>query len=293
VIAYRHPRHVWAKDMERLRAALRSRSRSRLYPVLGVGLALAAPIGLVVVRALAAGEVPTLAWALEDFRHLPVTYSYVASSTVVAFAILGYLLGRSFDRVRHLSITDPLTGLFNRRHYGHRVAEELARARRGHRATCMLCVDIDRLKMINDAFGHKAGDRAIIAISRILAKSVRAVDTVARVGGDEFAVLLPETSATHAVVLSQRILNEVARHSDELTGGLAVSIGITELDATAEATQEALFAAGDAALYRVKGAGGGHAAVALAVPPPTCPSGLSRPGHPRPSRPPPGSVGAR
>jgi len=125
-------------------------------------------------------------------------------------------------------------------------------------------VDIDRLKAINDGFGHKAGDRAIVAVGRILVKHVRAMDTVARVGGDEFAVLLPETSATRASVLSRRILKEVARHNNELTGSLAVSIGITELNASAEVKSDDMLAAGDAALYRAKAAGGGHAAVALA-----------------------------
>lgn len=241
-------------------------SRSCSYPVLGVGLALIAPVGLVVARALAAERVPTLDWALEDIQYLRVTYAYVAISTVVVFAVLGYALGRSFDRVRRLSITDPLTGLFNLRHYGHRVAEELKRGRRQGRPTSILCVDIDRLKAINDGFGHKAGDRAIIAVGRILATNVRAVDAVARVGGDEFAVLLPETPAIQASALSQRILKEVARYSDALTGGLAVSIGITELDATAEAKLDAMLAAGDAALYSAKAAGGGHAALAVARP---------------------------
>jgi diguanylate cyclase (GGDEF)-like protein len=251
-------------DIRRACGALSAMPRSRLYPVLGLSLALAAPVGLLVARAIAAGHLPTLAWTLADIAHLAPTYAYVGLSTVGASALLGYVLGRSFDRVRRLSITDPLTGVFNRRHFGHRVAQEVRRGWRQGYPTCLLCLDIDRLKAINDGYGHQAGDRAIVAMSEILARNVRDVDAVARTGGDEFAVLLAETSATQALALSRRILRAVARHSDATSGGLAVSIGITELGASEDVESVDLLAAGDAALYRAKAAGGGHAVFVLA-----------------------------
>ena len=250
------------ETIERAWNTLRSMSRSRAYPVLGVILALAAPIGLVFARAVAAEQVPTLAWVLADVGHLPVTYAYVTLSTVAVFAVLGFVLGGWFDRVRLLSITDPLTGLFNRRHFGQRLAEETRRAHRHGHPTCILCVDIDRLKAINDGFGHQAGDHALVTVSRTLLKTARAIDAVARVGGDEFAVLLPETSAVQASAFSRRILMEVAQLGDTVTGKLAVSIGIAELSAMADAHSEDLLAAADAALYRAKAAGGGQAAIA-------------------------------
>jgi diguanylate cyclase (GGDEF)-like protein len=262
VIQYRALGRLLAELIDRAWRGLSSMSRSRSYPILGVGLALAAPVGLVVARALAAGQAPTLAWTRADIAQLRVTYAYVASSTVIVLAVLGVLLGRSFDRVRNLSITDPLTGLFNRRYFGQRMAEELNRGKRQRRTTCILCVDIDRLKAINDGFGHKAGDRAIIAIGALLARNVRAADAVARIGGDEFAVLLPETAATQASALSQRLLKDVAHHVDPWTGRLAVSVSITEIPATAEVDVDAMLAAGDAALYRAKAQGGGRAALA-------------------------------
>jgi len=251
-----------AMQVERAWRALWSMPRSSSYPVLGIVLALGAPAGVLVARATGAGQVPTADWAMADVGGHLATYSYVTCSTIVVFALLGWVLGRSFDRVRCLSITDPLTGLFNRRHLEQRIAEEERRGwRHGHPAS-ILCVDIDRLKAINDRFGHRAGDRAIVAVGRILSTSVRAVDAVARVGGDEFVVLLPETSATEASALARRIVGHVAELSDWSIGALTVSIGITELEATEERESECVFAAADAALYRAKAAGGGLVAVA-------------------------------
>jgi diguanylate cyclase (GGDEF)-like protein len=185
------------------------------------------------------------------FALLVVTYS-----TIAVFALLGYLLGRSYDEVRRLSITDPLTGLYNRRHFGQRLGEETRRARRyGHRAS-VLYVDIDHLKAINDGFGHKAGDAALVAVGRALLDNVRTADVVARIGGDEFAVLLPETSSAQASAFSQRILAEVAWQGDVLASGLAISIGIAELNAAADVEPVDLLAAADGALYQAKAAGG-------------------------------------
>jgi diguanylate cyclase (GGDEF)-like protein len=212
--------------------------------------------------ALAAGRVPTFAWVLEEIARVPVTYAYVTVSTVAALAVFGYLFGRLFDRLLLLSNTDPLTGLLNRRRFGERVAEEMGRSRRYGHALSVLCVDIDRLKAINDRFGHKAGDDALVALCRILLKNVRAIDAVARVGGDEFALLLPETSAGETWALSQRILTDVARYNDALTGQLAVSIGISELSPTTVVEPGGMLAAADAALYGAKAGGGGRAVIA-------------------------------
>lgn len=251
---------------ERLWHVVRSVPRSRSYSLVGLVVAVGAPVGLLMVRAIASGQMPTLAWVLEDIGRVSVTYAYVTLSTAFVLAFLGYLLGRGFDRVRLLSITDPLTGLFNRRYLEQRLAEEVRRGRRYGHAACVLCVDIDRLKAINDGFGHKAGDHALITVCQTLLKNVRATDAVARTGGDEFAVLLPETSLPEASALSQRIVAEVARLSATSTGKLAISIGIAELDGAANLEPENMLAAADAALYRAKAAGGGHAAIALADP---------------------------
>jgi diguanylate cyclase (GGDEF)-like protein len=247
------------KAVQNFWRAVRSTPKSHLYPVLGMLLALAVPGGLFV------------AYARSGSTDLATTYVTLTFATVALSALLGYVLGRQFDEMRLRSITDPLTGLYNRRHFGQRLSEETKRARRyGHTAS-VVCLDVDRLKAINDGFGHRAGDGALVAVCRALRDNVRTIDVVARIGGDEFAVLLPETSAAQASALSQRILAEVAWQGDLLDGGLAVSIGIAELDAANDLEADDLLVAADDALYQAKAAGGGHVAVAQPEPsaPPT------------------------
>jgi len=239
------------KAAERVWRAVRSAPRSRLYPMLGMLLALAAPIAL-----LCALGVP----GTSDGK---VAFLIVGYSTVVVFGLLGHVVGSSFDEVRLLSITDPLTGLFNRRHFGRRLSEEMKRAQRYGHAASVLCVDIDRLKAINDLFGHKAGDGALVAVGRALSDNVRNIDVVARIGGDEFAVLLLETSAAQAAALSQRVLAEVAWQGDVLASGLTISIGVAELSSATDVEPADLLAAADDALYRGKAAGGGGGHVAV------------------------------
>ncbi len=255
-------RERWPRSIPPLRDFLWSTPRERSYPLLGALLALAVPVGLLLTTALAAGRVPTFSWAQAEIGRFPVTYAYLTLSSVAALAALAYWCGRSFDRLLLLSNTDPLTGLLNRRRFGERVAEEAKRSRRYEHASSVLCVDIDRLKAINDAFGHKAGDRALRDVGRILSKNTRAIDAVARLGGDEFAVLLPQTSAIKALALSERILAEVGGCRHRLDEPLAVSIGISELKPTMDAESDGLLGSADAALYRAKAAGGGRAVIA-------------------------------
>jgi diguanylate cyclase (GGDEF)-like protein len=239
---------------ERAWRAVRSAPRARLYLVLGMVLALTASIALLFALGVPRGDDGKIAFLV------------VAYSTVVVFALVGHLVGGSFDEVRRLSNTDPLTGLFNRRHFGQRLSEETRRAQRYGHAASVLWVDIDRLKAINDDFGHKAGDGALVAVSRALLDNVRNVDVVARIGGDEFAVLLPETAAAQASALSQRVLTEVAWQGDLLASGLAISIGVAELNTATDLESGDLLVAADNALYRAKAAGGGRGHVAVAPP---------------------------
>ncbi len=249
-----------------MRRRWRRAPRQRVYCVVGMLLGLAAPVGLALAHAISESVLPTPAWLVEDIAKLPTTYAYVTGSTMAALAILGYLVGRWSDHLRRLSITDPLTGLFNRRFLELRATEEVDRARRYGTPLSLLVVDLDGLKAINDTRGHRAGDEAIRTVARSIAESARTNDVAARVGGDEFAVLLPQTTRAEAVAAGRRIAGEVARREDQ-GASLSVSVGVAELDGARSASIEDLLAAADDALYEAKEAGGGRVSIGRSASP--------------------------
>ncbi len=115
-------------------------------------------------------------------------------------------LRRENERLTGLAYRDALTGLRNRRFFGERLSEELCRMERGRRAgLSVICVDVNDFKGLNDSHGHAAGDAALVAVGQFLESLTRACDVVCRVGGDEFAILLPDSDASQ----SQRIVNRI------------------------------------------------------------------------------------
>lgn len=151
--------------------------------------------------------------------------------------------------------TDPLTGLLNRRGFDERAAGEAARALREGSALALIQFDIDHFKDINDAWGHDTGDRVLAAIGRVLRAEARAVDVVARRGGEEFTALLPGSDELDADVFAERVRAAVAAAADSLlpNGAVRVSAGVAA--AAGGPAIEALLARADAALYEAKRAG--------------------------------------
>ncbi|HEV2671007.1 MAG TPA: GGDEF domain-containing protein [Gemmatimonadales bacterium] len=156
--------------------------------------------------------------------------------------------------LEHRSITDPLTGLFNRYHFEAMLKREIARCGRYGVSLSLLLVDLDRLKPLNDRWGHAAGDRALSRVAAAIQKSLRGTDIAARIGGDEFAIVLPDTDAVAARIVATRIRRNLVQDGSTM---VTVSGGIVELPkATRDASSSQLMAAADLALYAAKNAGG-------------------------------------
>ena len=115
------------------------------------------------------------------------------------------------EKLKKLSITDSLTGLLNRRYFHERLEEEVSRSGRHGRNLTLLMLDIDGFKYYNDTFGHRIGDKALKVISDIILNSVRSIDIVARYGGDEFMVILPETDKALAIHIAERLRTDVSK----------------------------------------------------------------------------------
>jgi diguanylate cyclase (GGDEF)-like protein len=160
---------------------------------------------------------------------------------------------RLFAEARQQADLDSLTGLYNRRSFHDFLAREVARARRYERRLTVIVVDLDNFKRINDQIGHLGGDTVLAEIADRIRKVVRASDIAGRVGGDEFAVILPESGRADGERLAERIRRTVATASIASAGTLQVSAGVAELTRDEGATE--LFERADQALYRAKGLG--------------------------------------
>ncbi len=160
------------------------------------------------------------------------------------------------ERLHSAATTDELTGLLNRRALEERIEAEISRSQRHQIKTSLVLIDVDRFKLINDTLGHAAGDRYLALIGQVLTQKVRTLDVVGRLGGDEFLVILPMTSATEALVFINRLqtgLSELASQHPEFAMA-SLSFGIAEAPRHGR-TPTAVMAAADSALYSAKRAG--------------------------------------
>jgi diguanylate cyclase (GGDEF)-like protein/PAS domain S-box-containing protein len=153
------------------------------------------------------------------------------------------------EEVQLLAVTDPLTGLGNYRRLVEVLDTEVKRTKRTGRPFAILLLDLDQLKKINDCYGHLTGSQALCRIADVLRVFCRAIDTAARYGGDEFAVILPETTAAGARLVASRIRSRLA--TDSLQPQLSASIGVSVYPQDGE-TMEALLRTADCELYGMK-----------------------------------------
>jgi diguanylate cyclase (GGDEF)-like protein len=261
---------VFADSVLALAPQMRSLARPWLGPYVGPDHQLLFPsingLASVAILPLTRGE--RLVGALGFGSADPGRFTRHHGSDFLAH--LGVIVGLAFDnacnraRLVRAGLTDYLTGWNNRRYLQSRLREEIARSHRAKVPTSLLMIDLDRFKEVNDSCGHLGGDAAIREVAMRIESQVRASDSAARYGGDEFAVLLPGVGAVEAGHIARRIVQAVSAAPVELGPGLTrqmtVSIGVGVVtpepsEGDTKSRAERLVAEADAALYRAKAAG--------------------------------------
>jgi len=185
-----------------------------------------------------------------DITAAPIEFDGVSTTLISAFDITE--CKRAEQEARLLAMTDPLTGLGNYRRILGVLNAEIERTGRTGRSFALLLLDLDGLKEINDSYGHLVGSRALCRLGDVLRACCRAIDTVARYGGDEFSVILPETTVEAAGVVASRIRKELTKDSQQPP--LSVSMGVVAYPQDGE-TIEALLQTADRELYGMKSRG--------------------------------------
>lgn len=173
---------------------------------------------------------------------------------------------RLYEDARKLADRDQLTGFFNHRYLHERLGEEVVRSQRSKTPLAVMMIDLDGFKLVNDTFGHLFGDRVLAWVAEELRATLRGSDVPARYGGDEFAIILPDTDREAAWQAAQRILGALTERAyqspDRSPVSIGCSIGVAAYPVDGRTAQD-LIARADAAMYRVKGAGGAAAELAV------------------------------
>ncbi|CAN5438349.1 hypothetical protein BH24CHL9_BH24CHL9_08690 [soil metagenome] len=217
-----------------------------------------APLAVAGLAAATLALVSLVASATQAMEPMGLAWMGINAVTLVLLADLAAASARAqrqaHDQALRASRFDVLTGLFNRSFFFTTMEQEIRRSERMGRGFTMLMLDLDDLKPVNDTFGHQWGDRLLTAVADVLRRTVRFTDTVARYGGDEFLVLLPETDAAGGYIVAETIRRDIAglalRAADRNVRS-SVSLGLVTYpdDGT---TMEQLVAAADVAMYESK-----------------------------------------
>lgn len=192
------------------------------------------------------------------------TFSVVLIASLLVLAVRERVDGL-MDDLAYTASTDMLTALPNRRTFEAACKREIERSRHAKTPMSLAIIDLDHFKVINDRLGHAEGDRALKRFAAILQDGCRPVDFPARIGGEEFALILGDTDAEQARVLTEQLLARVIETTEHDPAPLSVSIGVTELRDASD-TQDVLLLAADRALYEAKNTGRGKVVVAIPVP---------------------------
>ncbi len=241
---------VIVKDIESEPFGRKNRSRYKTGSFVSIPLKVdSRMIGVINISDKIGGEVFS-----EEDMHLLFSFSYYAS--VVLERGTYY---RMTKELKTIAVTDSLTGVVNRRYFQERLLEEVERSRRYNEPFTLFMIDIDDFKVLNDRYGHLAGDEVLRKVAHVIRDVVRSIDVVARFGGEEFTVILPNTRKKASIVTAERIRTgvELARFMNGRIPpeeSLTVSIGIAEFPTDASVIEDIIDKA-DKALYMAKAKG--------------------------------------
>lgn len=220
--------------------------------------------GLIMLPLIAKGEaigiveISSIGAPTEDPGHITL------ARTMAHEAGMALENARAYETARNLADRDPLTGFFNHRYLHERLTEEVVRAVRTRRPLTVVMLDLDDFKLVNDSFGHVYGDRVLVFVAETIRANLRASDVAARYGGDEFALILPETTAQEAALVGERILTAFRATPFTAEGRapfpVGTSIGLATHPGDGRTATE-LVAAADAGLYVAKAEGGNRVRV--------------------------------
>ena len=201
----------------------------------------------------------------ESRQQIEQQNQFLAETNAELLVVQGHLnertteLEAAFQKMQVMALTDPLTTIANRRCFFDTLEKQIAALVCTYRPISLVMIDVDRFKTINDTFGHEAGDRVLRELAAIIGKYSRETDLAARIGGEEFTVLLPGTGSRDAVVVARRIKTAIARHKfelgDEQQISITVSIGVCTLAQTPCCVRDNLYNYADQALYHSKNNG--------------------------------------
>jgi len=164
-------------------------------------------------------------------------------------------LARENRQLKSLSLSDELTGLYNRRFFSIQLEIEMARSRRTGQPCCLMMIDFDNFKDINDRLGHDEGDRFLTQMGGLIREKLRPTDFVCRYGGDEFAVIMPATSLLDAIGIAKRLREFTGRFTWKMALRVTASFGLAAFEPSSPADAEEFFKQADRELYRAKKAG--------------------------------------
>jgi diguanylate cyclase (GGDEF)-like protein len=212
----------------------------------GLILSLGAPLGWLLL------ELGTGATVSQRLGTYSWVYLYMLIGTAVSYTVFGMYVGANERRLSKLAILDQLTGLYNQRYFSERLHVEFLNAKRAGTCLSLVAIDLDHFKRINDNFGHLSGDKVLQDISREMQHCIREGETLARTGGDEFQLLLPNCNEMDALKTAARIKSAVSKTKTVGSVNVTASIGVATTEQIGEGCEEDLVRLADRKMYKAK-----------------------------------------